>query len=286
MSQKRVLGDPVIQEEDSSSAAGSQEGPVRKKSREIAPAKNWCFTWHFEEEPPDVNWSGLPGVAGGIVGQEVCPTTNRKHLQGYLQFEHKTRPFSLSLPKTVHWEAAKGSPAANYTYCSKEGKFEAWGTVKMHAPEPPLKLLTEPRPWQAEVLTMVAEEPDDRTIVWLWEPTGNAGKSALSKLLCAKHGAIVCAGKAADMKFQIAQCKPKPKIVIFDVPRSNTDWISYTGIEEIKNGCFASSKYESGMVLMNSPHILVYSNQRPDTHKMSADRWKIGQIVDQAIVWE
>ena len=49
-------------------------------------------------------------------------------------------------------------------------------------------------------------------------------------------------------------------------------------IEEIKNGCFASSKYESKMVIMNSPHILCFANELPDTQKLSRDRWNLHDL--------
>uniref|UniRef100_UPI004049B2EE hypothetical protein n=7 Tax=Pseudomonadati TaxID=3379134 RepID=UPI004049B2EE len=61
----------------------------------------------------------------------------------------------------------------------------------------------------------------------------------------------------------------------FDIPRSQLDYLSYTGIEEVKNGCFFSSKYESEMVLYNSPHIIVFANEEPTYHKLSSDRWNV-----------
>lgn len=277
--------DPVdpVDPESAGGSGSSTDGQAAKK--QCAPAKNWCFTWHYKAgEEPQVDWENLKGVTGGIVGREVCPTTGGLHLQGFLQFEWKSRPFSLGLPVS-HWEAARGSPSRNYKYCGKDENFKVWGTMLDWMPPPPLKLITELRPWQQDILDRVTAEPDDRTILWIWEETGNVGKSALTKLLCANHKAVVCAGKAADMKYQIAQCRQKPTIVVFDVPRTSLDYVSYTGIEEIKNGCFASQKYESGMVVMNSPHVLVFANRPPDTATMSADRWKIGKIVDGAIEW-
>ena len=59
--------------------------PVRKKARENAPARQWCFTWHDYPE----NWAELfqvlkPKLAGYIIGCETCPTTQRVHLQGWV----------------------------------------------------------------------------------------------------------------------------------------------------------------------------------------------------------
>lgn len=268
--------------EDSDSDCGSN-GPIRRarptiaKSPRPAMAKRWCFTWN---NYPD-EWQNLLQhklISEYIVGQEVGEQ-GTKHLQGYLECARKVRPMeSLKWPKQVHWEKAKGSRAENVKYCSKEGSYIHSTGCK---PIRPLKLITELRPWQQMVLDILAREPDDRSILWLFERNGNMGKSAMSKLLCAKYGAIICAGKAADMKHQIAEaCKNgcPPEIVIFDVPRSSLGFISYTGIEEIKNGCFASQKYESGMVVMNSPHVLVFANEEPDYSAMSADRWNVHEI--------
>lgn len=69
-----------------------------------------------------------------------------------------------------------------------------------------------------------------------------------------------------------------PRIVIINIPRNNKNFVSYTGLEEIKDMFFFSGKYESGMVSGASPHLIVFSNSPPDYHKMSLDRWVVHQI--------
>jgi hypothetical protein len=56
------------------------------------------------------------------VGQtEVCPTTGSQHLQGYVQFRNAVRHATLrKLFTGANIRKAKGSPASNYTYCTKE----------------------------------------------------------------------------------------------------------------------------------------------------------------------
>ena len=39
--------------------------------------------------------------------------------------------------------------------------------------------------------------------------------------------------------------------------------ISWSGLEDVKNGCFASTKYECEMVIMNSPHLLWFADFEP-----------------------
>ncbi len=96
-------------------------------------------------------------------------------------------------------------------------------------------------------------------------------------------GAIIVGGKASDAGYAIQQYIEKngegPKIVILDVPRTKSaEYISYESIENIKNGCFFSGKYEGGMVRFNKPHIIVFANEPPESSRMSADRWNITQL--------
>lgn len=90
-------------------------------------------------------------------------------------------------------------------------------------------------------------------------------------------------GRAQDMKYAIVQYhkthKCFPNVVIFDLSRTQMDkGIDYQGIEEIKNGCFLATKYESSMVGMNSPHVVVFSNEEPRRDMLSEDRWDVTSI--------
>jgi len=177
----------------------------------------------------------------------------------------------------VEFNKARGDLESQWRYISKNGTQEMHSFGKCKPPKP-LKLIEVLRPWQQTLLDFALEEPDDRTIHWVYEEIGNVDKSAFCKLLCASYGALICAGKTADMKFQIAKAEVKPEIIIMDIPRSNVEYVSYTGIEEIKNGCFSSQKYESGMVIMNCPHVFIFANTPPNRAAMSADRWKVWLI--------
>lgn len=222
-------------------------------------------------------------VIGAEVGESGTP-----HLQGYVEFKVKQRPLS-KMKGTIgaHWEVSKGSRIENYEYCSKDGDVKL--LLGMEAPIP-LKILKDEDlyEWQSAIVRLIQEEPDDRTIHWYWETEGNVGKSALVKKLCHEYGAVICSGKSADIKYSIVAYKEKngvyPKLVIYDVPRTSKKYVSYTGIEEVKGGCFMSSKYECGQVLMNSPHVLVFANSEPEyfngdgEETVSKDRWVVSCI--------
>lgn len=266
----KIQADP---KDPTGSGGGNTNSPPVKQ---IAPAKKWVFTLNNYTEDDILLYrskiSELCRVGG--VGLEVGES-GTEHLQGFLEFKVKSRPIAV-FGKGAHWEKMKGTIQENITYCSKEGKYWFHG----HRVNKPLKLITELRPWQADLLKKLEEEPDERTINWYWERKGRVGKTAMCKLLCAKYGAILTCGKAADMKYMIVKYIEEndgawPTMVLFDVPRESMNFLSYPGMEEIKNGLFASPKYESQMCIMNCPHVVVFANSEPDYSAMSADRWNV-----------
>jgi len=144
----------------------------------------------------------------------------------------------------------------------------------------PLQCLKEEQlyDWQREIVELTETVPDDRTINWYWEPFGNVGKSQLMRYLVIQKGALLVSGKSADIKYQIASCKQPPDLIIYDIPRTSENYINWAALEEIKNGLFSSPKYESKMVVMNSPHIICFANFEPNIDVMSADRWRVIKI--------
>ena len=100
------------------------------------------------------------------------------------------------------------------------------------------------------------------------------------------YDAIMLSGKSADMKNAIVEYNKTnlttPELILINLPRSfNDEYLSYTGIEEIKDMCFYSGKYEGGMIVNNNPHLFIFSNKLPDITKLSADRWNIYDIIDK-----
>lgn len=140
-------------------------------------------------------------------------------------------------------------------------------------------------PWQRAVCAWYEGPVHPRNIDWIFEPDGNTGKSALIKHLALMGHTLVVDGAAADVACGVARwINPEKgvakelKLVVWDVPRCNLGHVSYASIEKVKNGCFFSGKYESGMVLMNKPHVLIVANTPPDFSKLSRDRWRIYSI--------
>jgi len=130
-----------------------------------------------------------------------------------------------------------------------------------------------PRPWQAALLEQLAIAPDDRTIIWVYDPQGAAGKTTLCNYLVRNKGATILAGKAVDM-FHAYDMEP---IVLIDIPRAdNMEYLNYGAIEKLKDGIFFSGKYNSTLKVRDGPaHVVVFSNSEPDPTKWTADRLSV-----------
>ncbi|AXH75585.1 MAG: putative viral replication protein [Uewvirus yahnais] len=128
------------------------------------------------------------------------------------------------------------------------------------------------RKWQQTLLDKLKQEPNEREIIWIYDCLGNKGKTWFCKYLVANYEAVMFNnGKTADIKYGYSG----EKIVLFNHVRSESEHINYGVIENIKDGIYFNTKYESSMRLYGIPHVVVMSNQLPDETKMSADRWNI-----------
>ena len=252
-----------------------------KTSKKKDQCRVWCFTWNnYEVDKVDRVYEGLmdksiKGIFGLEIGQSGTP-----HLQGFLRFKNgRTLAGCRNLIEYAdkfHWEKAKGDDKSQYVYCSKEQrKVYIWGDWPENIEDK--FLLWEPKYWQKDILEMCKKKPEGRKIYWYWDNTGGTGKTTLAKHLVLKYEALYVSGKANDVKCAIATMKVKPRIVIFACPRSGQDYMSYAALEDVSDGLFFNGKYESGAVVMNEPHVLVFANFEPDRSKLSEDRWVVVQ---------
>lgn len=222
-----------------------------------------------------------------ILFQRERGANGTEHYQGCVYFENDLRFDTLKqLNGAVHWEKCHDWRAA-VNYCQKSDTRIAgpWNRNMKDAIKPvPWYILPYDKMhgWQKGIVEMCqAKCGDDRKIFWFWEPNGNVGKTALAKHLCFYFGAIMVGGKEADMKFAIAERLDKGHavpIVIVDITRSLEHYVSYSGIEAIKNGFFFTSKYKSGQVLFDPPHVIVFANFEPEQFKLSEDRLVVKRI--------
>jgi len=263
-----------------SSNSSKRLGNTKPDAKQISPAKRWCFTLnnYTEQDISSISSKIYDTCDKSLVSKEVGEE-GTPHLQGFISFKVKARPMSVFDNKRIHWEAAKGNNASQLTYIGKQNQpFLSLGFPK------PVKLINPDYDWEQQILDIVKQEPDDRTIYWYWSKGGNKGKTSFCKYLTVKHGAIALSGKAADMRNGVIDYQKTngflPELVLIPIPKSfNTDYLNYEGIENIKDMYFYSGKYEGGQVCGNPPHLFVFANEPPDTSKMSLDRWKVIEIL-------
>lgn len=222
------------------------------------------------------------------MGSEVGEEKKTPHLQGYLRFKNPVSFQSLKkkLPR-ARITRCNGSENDNFRYCSKEGNYRTNMENPSFYEEMKLKCISDEyknvqwRPWQQEVLNLLDGPVDPRTIHWYWEPVGNSGKSYLTKYLALTRDIIICDGKKADIFNQVRmslEAKKQPKIIILDIPRAYIGNVQYPVIEQLKNGCIYSGKYEGGICVFPRPHVIAFANSRPDIESLSHDRWNIQDI--------
>lgn len=70
--------------------------------------------------------------------------------------------------------------------------------------DPPKVEIKEFYQWQIDIIKQLDEIPDERTINWVYDPKGGAGKTKFSKWLLGERPGEVfytSCGKAADIKY-------------------------------------------------------------------------------------
>jgi hypothetical protein len=212
------------------------------------------------------------------VFQEEIGESGTPHLQGTLKLKERRRMSGMKtlIGNEVHWEITK-SIKGSIAYCTKlESRA---GKQWVHGIDVPEDVdVEQPRGWQLEVMDIIKDVPNKRTIHWFWEPDGCVGKTTLCKYLVVKHNALMLCGKSNDMFQMLAKFPEKRKLILVDVPRCSSGFVNYGAIEQMKNGLVFSGKYEGAQLVFNCPHVIVFANVYPTVENMSLDRWSIVRI--------
>lgn len=201
------------------------------------------------------------------------------HYQGWVRFKN-ARLYGPLCTLLSGWVRPCKNDVAARRYCSK-GRTRIGGPYGFGCDEAKeeIKTIDEQNfyDWEKELVAKLDGPVHDREIIWRWSVEGNVGKSAFTKWLVVHKKGYQFNGKAADVKAAIADMveagKPVPNILIWDIPRTMENFMSYQALEEVKNGLFFSGKFHGQMVVYNPRHVLVFSNFEPDRSKLSEDRW-------------
>lgn len=252
------------------------------KPKRVSPALNWCFTWFGADDTGIQNLIHNSAVKNYAFQEEVCPTSGKDHIQGYVEFKRKVRPAGMFDPR-IHWAVRKGTRTQAALYCLKDetrkeggrqwnsiGELPAWLARGIRTIEGNL------RPWQAELEELLLQPPDDRTIHWYWCQVGGSGKTSVMKYLVQKYSwmtGLACC-RSADIKTAADVCTGA---YLLDFSRTLDGHYPYQAIEELKNGYITEAKLKKEMrvVISNSPHVVCFANTPPDTSRLSGDRWHV-----------
>ncbi len=265
-------------------AATATQGAAKRR-RVDARARHWMIVWNNPELNSIDILLSLTGLAKYSIQHEVG-ANGTPHLQGVLSFTNTKKWSELNNAcDELCWFQPVRNLQAVKNYCKKQktATGPSWrkgykaGNPKLVDPLEGKELYS----YQKRIIGIVNGDIHDRLIYWFFSSKGGIGKSALVKHLVMNYGALICGGKKGDMFYAVNKMKEAgnaPDLVVFDIPRSQGAIVAYDGIECIKNGCFFSSKYESGACIMNTPHIIVFANMGPVIHMMSNDRWAVTDL--------
>lgn len=246
--------------------------PKPKRKKQISPAKRWCFTlnnYTYEDKcsiVPLLKTFCTLGIIAEEIGEKGTP-----HLQGYIEFKKKRRPLSIVKSehiefktqfKRIHWEKCKGSRQQNKEYCEKDGKIlEEWGFPRE------LEIMPKDwlKDWMIRILEMVQTPPvfGHRNMYWYYGSPG-IGKTLFLKYLCFHKKAVVIDGRNKANILSIVARNQQCEIFVFNLAKGE-DELPWKAVELIKDGLFCDSfgTKNKGMVIMNTPHIIVMANHEP-----------------------
>lgn len=249
----------------------------------------------------------MKGIAKKWVVQLEKGASGYEHWQGRISLPKKKR---LSELKNLFRGAEKPLPNWIEPTVNKEHKKEAFYCLKedtrIDGPWDDVKYAKESRyiprhvrgmklrPWQQDVAE-ICKEYNDRVINLLYCAKGGIGKSMVIDYLdCHNIAESVPPLNDAKDIMQLVCCVVEdrggsahaPKAFTFDLPRAMKKdklYGLYTAIEQIKDGRAYDLRYTYRRPRFDRPQIWVFTNTKPDMDHLSADRWRIWEVVDDKL---
>jgi len=248
---------------------------------------------------------------------EKTPSTGRLHYQCVLKLKERKRQgtlindlvkgFDVVELSIIQVQRMMGTWEEAVNYCTKkdtrndanEQPFYSSGVVVPYAGAD-IEFLNEyynRYDWQNrlfeilfEVIPTKLRDPNDRDIIWITDKQGNSGKSKFVKYCCFynKSCTKISFGSAGQLRSSIIHAGAKVCYFV-DMPRTlgTDDSINsiMSALEDTLNGFITSSYYgESKTLLMQPPHVVVFSNDDAPISKMSSDRWKVYHIIHKDLL--
>lgn len=258
-------------------------------------SKHWCFTL-FQYTCESVSAFLLDeNIEYYKCQEEVCPTTKKDHIQGYIILKKiKRRGYIWGLTGVKNHCKPCWSGKGSFTYCMKDDTRKpngmSWDNMPIESVKKdknPIRQITKEQftPYQKQWYKLYNSTMSNRKVWWFWESIGKIGKSAFVNYIIDNHpGEYVFfdGGKYEDLMMVIAETNmDNVRAVLWDMPRATKGKISERAIESLQNGRIRSTKYEGGFKRFGDVHIIIWSNHHPCCEveeNLSADRWNIIEL--------
>ena len=225
---------------------------------------------------------------------EECPKTKTNHYQGRFSLKIKERMTTV-FKKFPGWHISITSleNIKNDFYVTKEeSKIDGpWrdDDEEIYIPRQ-VRDMKNLFPWQQKVVES-KNIYDPRTIDCIYDETGEVGKSSLvSYVRVYKIGRPIpiCFEYKDVMRMVLNTYSPLTcSLFLIDIPRALKGKelnIFFGGIEEIKNGYCYDDRYKWREQDFDRPRIWVFTNTLPDFSLLSADKWKLWQVINGELV--
>jgi len=159
-----------------------------------------------------------------------------------------------------------------------------WGRAESLISSPDIIL----RQWQIDLENRLWGRPDDRKLLVFVDPRGGAGKSTFCDWLhCNFSPGKPCGrprdgqvsptvqvfhpSRGVDLAYLLQPCS----VFVLDCPRAATEYLSWSTIEEIKNGFVTSTKYQCASKRFPRPHVILFMNAPIPDGTFSEDRLEV-----------
>lgn len=224
-----------------------------------------------------------------------------EHYQGLVKLKQKKRGgFWITAPifpgpngvEMAHWTAQSNNSRRTGSdwYQTKEetriaGPWKDTDTT-LYIPRQVSKIETL-RPWQQCLIDKAAEEyklNNSRAVNCVLDFEGCTGKSTLAMYM-ACHGIGRKVPYSNDYKdlMRLVMCCPVSQCYLFDMPRAmKKDKLAgtYSAIESIKDGYAYDDRYKFKERFFDSPSVWIFTNEIPELHMLSLDRWHFWCITE------